>query len=277
MASKSPARSSNLATRVVTSLIGAPVAIGLLWIGGWPFALFVLAIALLAQYELFLMLQAKGIVPLRLVGFGLGIVVGLHALWPRWWTAALGGVILLLVVELFRRKPTPLENVSGTLFSLAYPVLLFTHILDLRRIRTPEIGSEEAFWLTFTVVFLVWTTDTFAYFAGRAFGRTPLMPSVSPKKTWEGAVGGLAGALLIALLLKTWVLDFLSTLDVLAIALICGALSQVGDLAESWFKRASGVKDSSHFLPGHGGLLDRIDSLLFAVPLVYLYLVLFVL
>lgn len=276
MADAAPARSSNLAARVVTSLIGAPIAIGLLWLGGWAFAVFIVLVALLAQEELYRMFRAKGVEPLQAVGLGLGVVVGLHALWPRWWAAALAGVILLLVVELFRRKPTPLENVSGTLFGLAYPTLLFTHVLDLRRLRTPEIGSEEAFWLTFTVVFLVWTTDTFAYFAGRAFGKRPLMPSVSPKKTWEGAIGGLVGAVLIAVLLWAWQLPFLTLPDVLAIALICGALSQVGDLAESWFKRASGVKDSSSILPGHGGLLDRIDSLLFAVPLVYLYVVLFV-
>lgn len=266
-----PKPKSDLTARVTTALIGAPVAVGLMWIGGWPFVLAVVLLALAAQYELFGMLEAKGGEPQRVLGLVLGAIVALHAVWPGWWVAAVVGVIALLVVELFRKKEQPLENLSGTLFSLAYPVLLLSFLIDLRQVRAPGIDGDGAFWLTLTTLLLVWATDTLAYFSGRAFGKHKLMPRVSPKKTWEGSIGGLLGAVGVGIVLKLLVLPFLSALDIVVIALICGALGQIGDLAESVFKRAAGVKDSGNLLPGHGGLLDRVDSLLFAVPLVYLY------
>ncbi|MDX1546847.1 MAG: phosphatidate cytidylyltransferase, partial [Rhodothermales bacterium] len=132
--------------------------------------------------------------------------------------------------------------------------------------------DDAAFALTLTVFLLIWATDTFAYYVGKNLGRHKLAPLISPKKTWEGAVGGAVGALLVAVVLKLTLLAFLAWPHVVAMALICGIVSQIGDLAESRLKRSVGAKDSGTLLPGHGGLLDRFDALLLAVPLVYLYL-----
>ena len=123
-----------------------------------------------------------------------------------------------------------------------------------------------------TLIVLIWVADTAAYYTGKSMGRHHLAPTISPKKTWEGSIGGVLGAFLAAAAVKLFVLEFLGWLDVGALALIGGAWSQVGDLVESTFKRAAGVKDSASILPGHGGILDRFDSLIVAAPLYYLYL-----
>ena len=119
----------------------------------------------------------------------------------------------------------------------------------------------------------VWAADTLAYFTGRAIGKRPLFPRISPKKTWAGSVGGVVGALVLVAAMKTALLPLVLTwADVAVIGLICGAVGQLGDLAESMLKRSVGVKDSGNYLPGHGGMLDRIDAMLIAIPLVVLYL-----
>ncbi|MDX1741775.1 MAG: CDP-archaeol synthase, partial [Rhodothermales bacterium] len=134
------------------------------------------------------------------------------------------------------------------------------------------LGSGEAFWLTITVFALVWASDTTAYYVGKAIGRHPLAPSISPKKTWEGSIGGAIGSVVVALIL--WKMDLVSLrwFDFVVLGLICGSLAQLGDLAESRLKRVAGVKDSGTILPGHGGLLDRLDAMIVAVPLAYMYL-----
>ena len=152
---------------------------------------------------------------------------------------------------------------------MLYPALLAGAAVALREASLPGL---DAFWLTATVFVGVWGSDTFAYAAGRAFGRHKLFPRVSPNKTWEGAAGGMVGALGIAAAAKATVLAAVFTWpDVIVVGLCCGAASQLGDLAESQLKRAAGVKDSGTILPGHGGVLDRIDAAVVAVALVAAY------
>jgi phosphatidate cytidylyltransferase len=123
-----------------------------------------------------------------------------------------------------------------------------------------------------TILMCVWGADTLAYAIGRFAGRTPLMPRVSPKKTWEGSGGGLFGAVAVAAACKLWLIPALTWLDVAALGAICGGISQLGDLAESLLKRSVDVKDSGSWIPGHGGMLDRLDAAAVAVPLSFLYL-----
>ena len=118
---------------------------------------------------------------------------------------------------------------------------------------------------------LAWAADTGAYFAGRALGKTPLFPRVSPKKTWEGAVGGAVAVVVAIGIIRTLAIPHMGWGHVVALSLIGGPAGVVGDLVESAFKRASGVKDSGSILPGHGGILDRVDSLLFTAPVTYVY------
>jgi phosphatidate cytidylyltransferase len=167
----------------------------------------------------------------------------------------------------------PLERLSGTVFGAVYPAALLAFLTDLRLGEGAGIGDLEAFYLTLTVFLLIWATDTLAYYTGKAIGRHKLAPAVSPKKTWEGSIGGAMGAIAVAVALKFTLIGFLAWPHVVVLALICGIISQLGDLAESRFKRAAGVKDSGTILPGHGGVLDRFDAMILAVPLVFLYLV----
>lgn len=263
---------SNLTQRVLTALVGVPLVVGLLYLGGWPFALLIAVAGLGAQHELYGLFRAGGQQPYRVAGMAMGAGVLGAPLWPPLALAAGVVGLGLVAAEAFRpQEPQPLARLSATLFGVFYPAACFTSLVLLRQGRGPEVGDAEAFGLALLVLVLIWTTDTFAYFTGRAFGRHPLAPKVSPKKTWEGAVGGALGALAVAVALRVAFMPFLAWADVLVVALLCGVLSQVGDLAESRLKRSVGVKDSGTLLPGHGGLLDRFDALLLAAPLVYLY------
>jgi CDP-diglyceride synthetase len=137
-----------------------------------------------------------------------------------------------------------------------------------------ELFFSEAMWPDFGLTGAPWFGDTGGYFAGRFIGGKKLYEAVSPKKTWAGSIGGIAGSIGAAVLLKLVALDELTWIDVLLIAIPGGMLGQMGDLAESLLKRSVGVKDSGALLPGHGGMLDRIDAVLFIAPYVYLYLTL---
>jgi phosphatidate cytidylyltransferase len=263
---------SNLLQRVLAALVAAPLALGAAWLGGWAFAALVAAVALAAQAEVYGLLRKSGAQPLHWLGLGLG---ALAVLWPR--VPAAGpllvvGVLVVLFAALARVRAQPILDVAGTLFGVVYPPLLLSFGLVLREAEGPFLDPRDGFWLTAAVLVSVWGADTFAYAAGRLFGRHPLFPRVSPKKTWEGAAGGLLGAFAVLAAFKLAALDGLGWADVAVLALCAGVAGPLGDLAESLFKRAAGVKDSGNLLPGHGGMLDRIDAACVTVPLAALYL-----
>ncbi|MEM0961319.1 MAG: phosphatidate cytidylyltransferase [Bacteroidota bacterium] len=263
---------SNLAQRVLTALVGVPLVIGLMWWGGWPFALLIAAIAAAAQFELYGLMNAGGARPLVAFGLLAGLTATLWPMLPPAPEVLAACVVLLPVLVMYTRRDAPLADAAATAFGVLYPAGLASSILLLRSSEAVWLGADGAFWITTTILFCVWASDTFAYAAGRLFGRTPLFERVSPKKTWEGSIGGAVGAFLLAAGFKLAVLDAtLTWFDVSVIAVASGMVSQLGDLAESHFKRSVGVKDSATWLPGHGGLLDRIDATVIAVPLVALY------
>ena len=264
---------SNAVLRILTALIGIPVVLGLTYLGGWPFALLLLFAAVIAQLELYRLMEAGGLKPRKAAGLMIGTLVAVRALVPLALPLAVVGALFLLAASPFQREDRdPLSTLSATFFGALYPAALLTFMVDLRFARGPAVGDQEAFYLTLTTLLLIWATDTFAYYVGKGIGKHPLAPRVSPKKTWEGAIGGAAGAVLVAVVLKLTLLAFLPWPHLVVIALICGVVSQLGDLAESKLKRSVDVKDSGTILPGHGGLLDRFDALILAAPFVYLYL-----
>ncbi|ARA92692.1 hypothetical protein AWN76_005605 [Rhodothermaceae bacterium RA] len=264
---------TNALQRILTALVAIPVVLGLAYVGGWPFALLVLGIALVAQWEVYGLMAKAGLDPFPVAGLALGGLVGLRPMWPE--ATLLLGVAVpgLLALWLFARDARkPLPALASTLAGVVYPVALLVVLADLRAGTGLGVTDEQAFALTLTLFVLIWVTDTAAYVVGKNLGRHPLAPAISPKKTWEGTLGGVLGALLGAAALKMTLLDFLAWPHVLAVAVICGGFSQLGDLFESGLKRSVQVKDSGTFLPGHGGLLDRFDAMIFAAPLVYVYL-----
>ena len=191
-------------------------------------------------------------------------------------TAENGGTVALILAVIvpglyylfaFREIPTVANRFAATVAGIVYAGFLTTYLAKLKLIDPNHVGD------TVVIVLLVaWVADTGGYFAGRFLGKAKLYEAVSPKKTWAGAYGGLAGSLLGVAVLKIAFADWLTWLDVVLIAIPGGILGQMGDLAESLIKRAVGVKDSGALLPGHGGILDRIDAVLFIAPYVYTYL-----
>ena len=265
---------SNLVQRLLTALVGATVVVALLRLGGWPFAALMAAAAAVGQLELYALLRKAGSRPMAALGVAVGVAVTLAALLPFAVPAVILGTVAALVATLYRRQSeTPLHDVAGTLLGVAYPAAGLATVLWLRTSRADWLGADGAFWLTLALFFCVWGADTFAYVAGRAFGKHPLFPRVSPKKTWEGAVGGAVGAFVLAAGFKLGPLaSVLAWADVAVVAVCCGVVAPFGDLAESLFKRSTDTKDSGTWLPGHGGMLDRIDAAVVAIPLVVLYL-----
>ena len=262
---------SNLTQRVLTGLVGAAVVVGAVWAGGLPFAFLVAAAALAAQFELYGLLAAGGTRPLVAYGLLFGVPA---ALWPLYDPAPLAlalGAVGLPVAALYLRRETPLLDAAGTAFGVVYPAALASAILVVRLSEASWLGDDGAPWLTVAVLFTIFAADSFAYIAGRLLGRRKLFERVSPNKTWEGSAGGALGAFAMIAGFKLAVLPQLGWLDVLAVTVACGVASQFGDLAESHFKRSVKIKDSATWLPGHGGLLDRIDAAVVAVPLVALY------
>ena len=167
----------------------------------------------------------------------------------------------------FRDIPSVAGRYAGTVLGIVYAGFLTTYLAKLKVIDPNERGDT-----VMIVLLIAWIADTGGYFAGRFLGKAKLYEAVSPKKTWAGAWGGLAGSVLGVAVLKLFFATWLSWLDVFLLAIPGGVLGQMGDLAESLIKRSVGVKDSGALLPGHGGLLDRIDAVLFIAPYVYTYL-----
>jgi len=264
---------SNNLRRIVTALVAAPVVLGLAYLGGWWFAGLVAGIGGLGQREFYRMARQGGAWPQRTWGFVLGALLVVTFLRPALW--AVGAVALLLFVvaaPLLVPQERFLFSFAVTLAGAVYPTGLLGSLIWLREARSAAVGDDEAFWLVVFVLLVVWATDVAAYYVGKSLGQRPLAPSISPNKTWEGTLGGLGAALIVGLLLKLTVVDLLAWAHVAALIGIGGGVSQLGDLLESKLKRSVAVDDSSHLLPGHGGMLDRFDAMAVAAPLSVLYL-----
>jgi len=259
------AASSDLAMRVGSALVIFGMFLGSLFLGGWWFTTFVILVMVVATGEFYATVRHSGYRPLSLFGL-LGVVfmgVGAHTSG----VVAIGGWAALVAagsVLFFSLSPRrqPLEDAGVTVGAMAWVGLLSFAILI-------AAGARPLEHILF-VVLLIAFADMGAYFIGRSFGRRKLAPVLSPQKTIEGLFGGLLAGMVIASILVT----FPGWADIglakgLVAALLVGVIGPIGDAAESMVKRALGVKDMGSVLPGHGGILDRIDSFLFAIPAMY--------
>jgi len=197
---------------------------------------------------------------------------------------------LVLLGELFRTKGSPIVNAGATVSGVLFIALFFGTLIGIRELfpygfpvhkfrhLMASQGDERALidhWGGMTVAAIIvslWVCDTAAYFFGLAFGRHRLFERVSPKKSWEGAVAGFLGAVLTFVAAQQLVLPYVSTVHAVVLGCLIGSAGQLGDLVESRFKRDAGVKDSSALIPGHGGVYDRFDSVVFVAPIAYLYI-----
>jgi phosphatidate cytidylyltransferase len=265
-----PRNRRNLFLRVASAAVLFPLAVWLTVLGGWPFAFLAAAGAAVAAGELVLMFGTVGAG--EVLGIAVAGAIPLMAafgesgdLLPGWSGLALAfATVALLTVFLFRQEPLEEipRSISVVALSWLYCGVLVAALVGLRL----RFGVG---WVILAFV-TTWANDTFAYFAGHSLGRHPLYARISPKKTWEGFAGGVVGSVVGTLVVRWLLLGAeLSPGGAVAVGLGAAVLGPLGDLAESMIKRAAGVKDSSRIIPGHGGLLDRIDALLFVGPWVY--------
>jgi phosphatidate cytidylyltransferase len=253
-----------LLPRVLTAAVGIPVLLWLAHMGGLAFSIFVLGIAALCCYEYALALRLGGrpvqFLPTVLIGAALA---GCAALSGPLGLTLTAGAALVALVEMASATHS-LDRAALTLFGAVFAGWMPAHLALIRDLRP----HGEAF-LAMTFV-SVWCMDTAAYFVGRSVGRHALAPVLSPKKTWEGAVGGFAAALAVCAAFSRWGLkDTLPLPLALGVGAVIGVTGQISDLAESMVKRDAGVKDSGALLPGHGGVFDRFDSYILCAPAVY--------
>ncbi len=266
---------SNLTSRVIVSLIGIPLLVALCLIGKIPFFIFVVFIGAVSFYEFSGMLKNKNAFLNKLVGYPaiILIIINEYKHIFDYQTFFVLVTLALLGIELFRDRSSAISNIGSTLLGIMYIGFFSASILDVR-----EFYSDSAFtyfqggYLILAIFVSIWLCDSGAYFIGSAYGLHKLMTRVSPKKSWEGAVAGFVFAVAGMIAFKSFAMDFLSMQNAVALGIIVGIFGQIGDLVESLIKRDANVKDSSALIPGHGGIFDRFDSLLFTAPIVYLYL-----
>jgi phosphatidate cytidylyltransferase len=243
---------SNLFMRVVAALIMAPLTIAIAWIGGWPWACIVIAAAALLYFEWLMIVGASANRLAVATGIGALAVAGV-CLMMRRTDLALGIVAVGIALAAVAGRGRPVWVASG----LIYAAAALLAAIVVRR------DADFGFVALMFVLLIVWVTDIGGYFAGRSIGGPKLWPRVSPKKTWAGAIGGLVLGLVVAAVFA-W-LGFGSMLALLLLGAVLSVVSQLGDLFESAIKRRFDVKDSSHIIPGHGGLLDRLDGFVAAI------------
>jgi phosphatidate cytidylyltransferase len=282
--------------RILTGLVGIPLAVFLIFVPrGLPFAIAMGIISVLGAMEFYKGVRKIGARPVEWAGllavlffvfsartfrYADGTTIG--AMFPTALTLLL---ILSFCVEMTRRERAPILNVGTTVFGAIYVGWLISHLVVLRGVWLQGLSGEPGIihvgpfrpevgaCLVMLTFLSTWACDTSAYFFGRSFGKTKIAPKLSPNKTVEGSLAGLAGTIVVASI-AGWVIH-LPWYHALAMGAIFGVLSQLGDLSESSIKRELDIKDFGTIVPGHGGILDRFDSLLFTGPAAYYYAVLF--
>ncbi|MDQ3035545.1 MAG: phosphatidate cytidylyltransferase [Myxococcota bacterium] len=270
-AAKQAAFVKNTLARLATAVVLIPVLLYLMfWAPWWGFQVVVSLAIARAAHEL-MRITVSG-APRLLHLWGVLATVGVTQAMVYAPSADVMTATLVVVVAVGTivglLAPVPHEAAgTRTAWLIAGPLYVGVLFGTIAKLHTLEHGGA---WVLLAM-WLAWASDTGAYFAGRYFGKTKLYPAVSPSKTVQGSIGGLLGSLTGGLAAHFWFLDALPLIDAIVLALVGGALGQIGDLVESLIKRSTKVKDSGHLLPGHGGLLDRVDALMFtgAACLIY--------
>jgi phosphatidate cytidylyltransferase len=289
---------SELNKRIAVAIVGIPLAIGLIYIGGYFFSLAIIIIAILGIGEYLKISEQKSTNIQKFSTYFLAIsilllfafvfkpdLVAFYLL-----IILITGFLLIYTIQLFKGVQGAVFAVSSVINIVVYLGFGFSSFIIIRNFNkyllywrdvfgqnsffyTSEF-AESAIWGLFLLfIFLsIWTCDSAAYFIGKSFGKHKLHPEVSPKKSWEGAIAGLVGAIIAFTLLNYFFISQIPLYFSVIGGLLIGTTGQIGDLAESQLKRDAGIKDSSNLLPGHGGILDRFDSAVFVFPVMVIYL-----
>lgn len=265
--------------RWLTAAIAIPIVLLFAWFGGWLAFVAVAVVMSVGMYELHFMLRHAGYQPLFLVSLGLGGLFLIAAMFPAHQLLILElGISMLLMLSFcwffFRHELSgSITDWALTLASalyLGWPTSSFLLVRGSVSCRLSPLMIPPGAWWLLTTLLGVWGFDAAAFFAGRYFGRHKLAPTISPAKTWEGAIGGLVFSVLACLLCTVLPLG-VPWYIAIVLGICLGAAATLGDLAESFLKRQTRVKDSGQIMPGHGGMLDRVDSLIFAIMVVFIF------
>lgn len=267
---------SNGVVRVLVSAAAIPLIIAASYFGHYFFLIFVLAISLISYYEFSVLVKNKNISPSSAIGLTSVALIVLNEYFQLFDTYSLVFLIfaILSANELFRNKGSAIINLGSTLLSVSYVGFFSAALINIREFYTDDNYVNGGYTII-SMLAAIWICDSAAYYVGTAFGKHKLFPRVSPNKSWEGAAAGFVFAVITMAIAKNFILDFLSWNTVVGIAVVIGVIGQIGDLIESLFKRDAQVKDSSTLIPGHGGVFDRFDSLLFSAPFIIFILKLF--
>jgi phosphatidate cytidylyltransferase len=264
-------------TRIISSIVSLPILLAIIYFGT-PFHFFLLLefAIFIGLYEFYRMIEKGGLGCYKWLGIVIGLLLSFAIFRGAYTNLAIAAsIIILFIIRIIEgnNPPTPPFNkggqggfsyVSNTIFGILYVSLLMSYMALIR--NSGDNGRE----LIFFILLVTWMGDTTAYYGGMSLGKHKLAPAISPKKTIEGAIIGLLGSIIGAVIAKFWFLD-ISVLNAVAAGILVGVFGQFGDLSESLIKRNLQVKDSGGIIPGHGGMLDRVDSLLFSAPVFYYY------
>ena len=270
--------------RAISAAVLVPVLLVVLAIGGWVLAAAIALVTVLAAEEVFRLLKRAGYATFAALGTALALVVVLDSAFPQVLEGSglllvAVGIVLIAVASFTKLDPRDgLGTWMATIFGALYASLL-SFVIRLGQ-AAPDLSAHDPLaglgaergWILLLIV-AVWSYDTGAYLVGRSFGRTRFLMHISPSKTVEGLIGGVIATMVVTALML-WALGQ-SPVHALTLGPLVALAAQAGDLAESVFKRAAGAKDSGTLIPGHGGILDRVDSFIFAAPIVTLYVIAF--
>jgi len=270
--------SRNLLVRIAVAVPAIAVTVAVLWLGGWVLATALAVLGVLGTREVYDLARRGDIEPFDRLGLTAAAAVPFATFWvkrfadwePVLYVAALWLLAVLVVAMARGPARRPLSTVSVTVFGNLYASALLAFTIAIRHGPHSDAHPRGSVALVLLPLVVTWVCDTCAMAAGTLIGGPKLTPVLSPHKTWAGAVGGVVGGLIAALLYGPLVLNRLGlqlgVWQLVTVGAVVAAAAQVGDVAESLFKREAGVKDSSSLIPGHGGVLDRLDSLYFVLP-----------
>ncbi|ARS37936.1 phosphatidate cytidylyltransferase [Pontibacter actiniarum] len=261
---------------MIVGVLGAAVFIGGIWYSEWTYFLLFLGLTLLGISEFYNLVSVQGMRPNKPLGLLVGgvfftsmFLVQNEAMPGELLYLSLPLLFLVFIVEMYRKKPQPFTNIAFTLLGVTYVAGPFglLHLLGF-------LNGAYSWQPILGLMLLIWAADTGAYIAGKSFGKHKLFERISPGKTWEGWAGGTLLAVLVGYGMSFLFVD-LELYQWVGMAVLVAVFGVLGDLSESMLKRSLGVKDSGTLLPGHGGILDRFDSLLMAIPFIVTFLEIF--
>ncbi|HPT70009.1 MAG TPA: phosphatidate cytidylyltransferase [Syntrophomonas sp.] len=259
-----------LKTRIISAVIGIPVLLFILYQGGLAWTALFVVLAVFALYEYLDMMRKHGHKPQFIIAYGLLLLMLFREQTAQYFLPLLLAVILLIVLECVLMYPKfSLEDIAINFLGAFYIGFLFSFALQMQTI-------EQPFLAMLLVLLVTWGSDIGGYLFGRLWGKNKMAPLLSPNKTWAGAVGGVVLASAVAIAFGCiFPMNGLTVGQILIMAVIGSAVAQLGDLFESGMKRYFGVKDSGNIIPGHGGVLDRFDSFMLLLPVIYYFIIFF--